>query len=85
MKYALIGLLLIASTGATVAVAQDGGAHGPPSAPATVPTPTILPTVPTPTGSPKSASAHVVGTSLNEMGPAISSGRESRKRGSRWA
>jgi hypothetical protein len=82
MKYALIGLLLMASAGTTVAVAQEGGGRGPPAAPTTVPTPTPQPTVPTQTGTPKSASA-LLGTSLNETGPAISSGRESRKRGLR--
>jgi hypothetical protein len=82
MKYAVIALLLMASTGTTVAVAQDGGGRGPPTAPATVPTPVPQPTVPTQTGAPKSASA-LLGTSLNEIGPAISSTRESRKRGLR--
>jgi hypothetical protein len=82
MKYALIALLLIASTGTTVAVAQEGGGHGPPTAPTTMPTPTPQPTVATSTATPKSASAYV-GTSLNEIGPAISSARESRRRGPR--
>jgi hypothetical protein len=82
MKYALITLLLVASTGTTVAVAQEGAGHGPPTAPTTVPTPTPQPTVPTSTGTPKSASA-LLGTSLSEIGPAISSARESRRRGLR--
>ena len=82
MKYALIALFLVASTGTTAAFAQEGMGHGPPKAPTTVPTPTILPTQPVPTGTPKTASAHVV-TSLGETGPAISS--DSRKRGLRLA
>ena len=87
MKYALIALLLVASTGTTVALAQEGAGHGPPSsqtAPVIVPTAPTLPTAPSTTGTPKSASVQV-GTSLNETGPAISSARESRKRGSRLA
>ncbi|HWZ62542.1 MAG TPA: hypothetical protein VNX02_05940 [Steroidobacteraceae bacterium] len=82
MKYAVITLLLVASTGTTVAVAQEGNGHGPPTAPTTVPTPVPQPTVPTSTGTPKSASAFL-GTSLNEIGPAISTARESRRRGLR--
>jgi len=81
MKYAVITLLLLGSTGATVAVAQDGSGHGPPTVPI-VTTPTTQPTMPAPTGSTSSLSAHA-GTSLNEMGPAIASARESRRRGSR--
>lgn len=82
MKYAVITLVLLASAGTSVAFAQEGNGHGPPTAPATVPTPVVVPTVPTSTGTPKSASAFV-GTSLNEIGPVISSTRESRKRGVR--
>jgi len=84
MKVALITLFLVASTGTSVAFAQEGMGHGPPSAPTTVPTPTILPTTqPATTGTtPKTAAAHL-GTILNEMGPVISS--ESRKRGLRLA
>jgi hypothetical protein len=84
MKYPVITLLLLASSGATVAVAQDGNGHGPPSAPVVVPTPTTLPTMPAPTGTTKSFSARI-DTSLNEIGPAISSARESRRRGPRLA
>jgi len=84
MKYALITSLLIASTGTSVAFAQEGLGHGPPSMPTTVPTPTVLPTQPVPTGTPKSASAHFA-TSLEETSAAISSARESRKRGLRLA
>lgn len=86
MKYAVIALVLVASTGTAAAVAQEGAGHGPPSsqtAPVVVPTSPTLPTLPS-TGTPKTASAHV-GTSLSETGPAISSARESRKRGSRLA
>jgi hypothetical protein len=87
MKCALIALLVIASTGTNVALAQEGMGHGPPSTPTTpasVPTPTTLPTSPSSTGTPKSAAAHV-GASVDELGPVISSARESRKRGSRPA
>lgn len=72
MKYAVITLLLLAPAITTVAVAQEGGGHGPPaSAPVIVPKPTTLPTQTAPSGSPKSLSAQV-GTSLNEVSPAIS-------------
>ena len=30
MRYALVTFLVMTSAGATVAIAQDGGAHGPP-------------------------------------------------------
>jgi len=83
MKVALIALVLMASTGTTVAFAQEGAGRGPPSTPTTMPSPTTLPTTqPATTGTPKTASAHV-GSSLSETGPAISS--ESRKRGLRLA
>jgi hypothetical protein len=84
MRYPVITLLLLASTGATVAVAQDGSGHGPPHAPVIVPTPTTLPTQPAPTKSPTSFSAQP-GSSFNEIGPLISSAREARRRGPRLA
>ena len=80
MKYAVIALLVLAPGIATVAVAQEGGGHGPPNMPVIVPSPTTLPTQPVPTGSSKSLSAHV-GTSVEEMAPVISDTRQSRKRG----
>lgn len=55
MKYAVITLFFLASTVATVAVAQDGSGHGPPHVPIIgTPTPTTKSTLPSPTGSPKS-------------------------------
>ena len=73
MKYAVIALLFLAP--ATVAVAQDGGSHGPPaSSPIIRPTTTPLPTQPSSTPTSKFLSAHV-GTSLEEAGPAISQSR----------
>ena len=82
MKVAFVALLLVTSAGTSVAFAQDGMGHGPPSVPSTIPTPTIVPTTTVPTTTPKTASIHV-GTSLYEIGPMISS--ESRKRGLRQA
>lgn len=50
MKYAIITLLVTASTVTTVAVAQDGGGHGPPKSPIIVmPQPTPVPTTTSPT------------------------------------
>jgi hypothetical protein len=76
MKYALVTLLFLAPAVTSVAVAQDGGGHGPPSSPVIVPNPITLPTQPATTTTTKSLSAHV-GASLEEMAPAIS---ESRRR-----
>lgn len=44
MRYAIVTFLVIASTATTLAVAQDGNAHGPPKASITPPT-TSAPTV----------------------------------------
>ena len=76
MKYAVITLLLLAPAVTTVAVAQDGGGHGPPASPIVVPNPITVPTLPAPTTSPKTLSARA-GASLEEMAPAIC---ESRRR-----
>jgi hypothetical protein len=46
MKYAIIALLFTASTLATVALAQDGGGHGPPRSLIII---TPQPTAPLPT------------------------------------
>lgn len=80
MKYAVIALLFLAPGITTVAVAQEGGGHGPPSMPVIVPSPTTLPTQPVPTGSTKSLSANA-GISFDEISPVISDTRQSRKRG----
>lgn len=46
MRYAIVTLLVIASTATTLAVAQDGNAHGPPKASIIVTQPTTAaPTV----------------------------------------
>jgi hypothetical protein len=50
MKYAIVTLLFMISTVATVAIAQDGGGHGPPRLPIIVmPQPTPAPTTASPT------------------------------------
>jgi len=50
MKYANVTLLVMASTISSVALAQDGGGHGPPRSPIiiAVPQPTPVPRVPVP-------------------------------------
>ncbi len=76
MKYAVITLLFLAPALTSVAVAQDGGGHGPPSSPVIVPNPITVPTQPVSTTSTKTLSAHV-GASLEDLAPAIC---ESRRR-----
>jgi hypothetical protein len=51
MKSAIITLLVMASTVATVAVAQDGTGHGPPRVPKILVPQTPIPRMPSPTGS----------------------------------
>jgi hypothetical protein len=46
MKYAIVTLSFMISTVATVALAEDGGGHGPPKAPIII-TPLPTPTLPT--------------------------------------
>jgi hypothetical protein len=52
MRYALVTFFVMASTVATVALAQDGGGRGPPKSPIIImPQPTTLPMPASPTGS----------------------------------
>ena len=46
MRHAIVALLVMTSAAATVALAQDGGGHGPPRVVVTLPS---LPTIPVPT------------------------------------
>ena len=50
MKHAILSLLVITSTVASIAVAQDGSGHGPPHSPIIIgPSPTSVPTTTSPT------------------------------------
>ena len=49
MKYAIVALLIVTPAVTTVALAQDGGGHGPPRT--VVVTSPTLPTIPVPTTS----------------------------------
>ncbi len=51
MKYAILTLLVTASTVTTIAVAQDGTGHGPPQSIIVIPQPTPVPTTTAPTAS----------------------------------
>ena len=52
MRSAMVALLVVASSFAPVAFAQDGGGHGPPDVIIVLPVPVPAPTTSTPTASP---------------------------------